>query len=159
MGVGSHYIVDGRIRLGGGFRAALGEVRALKGSGQALEEPGDDGGDGGVVFGGEMAGLAVDLRGDADGDVFDFAHGGVSLGPDFWRYWYVAPEWGNYLQMGGWNLHLVFSGLQGKVGLGACAAGSDQPEWGLMGRALAMAFTGADPAGPWASSCQLRSGV
>jgi hypothetical protein len=55
-------------------------VCTLKGSGQALEQPGDDGGDGGVVFGGEVTRLAVDLRRDADGDVFDlsFCHGAFS---------------------------------------------------------------------------------
>jgi hypothetical protein len=64
--------------LKGGFRAALGEARTFKGSGQAREQPGDDGGHGGVVFGGEVTRLAVDLRRNADGDVFDLAHGAIS---------------------------------------------------------------------------------
>jgi hypothetical protein len=64
--------------VSGGFRAALGEAGTLKGSGQALKEPGDDGGHSAVVFGGEMTRLAVDLRRDADGDVFDLAHDAIS---------------------------------------------------------------------------------
>ena len=64
--------------MSGGFRAALGEAGTLEGSGQALEQPGDDSGHSAVVFGGEMARLAVDLRRDADRDVFDLAHEAIS---------------------------------------------------------------------------------
>jgi hypothetical protein len=54
-------------------------VGTLKGDAHAWEQPGDKGGDGGVVFGGEKTRLTVDLRRDADGDVFDLAHGANPL--------------------------------------------------------------------------------
>jgi hypothetical protein len=44
----------------------------------AWEQPGDESGDGGVVFDSEMSRLAVDFWRDTDGDVSDFAHGAIS---------------------------------------------------------------------------------
>jgi hypothetical protein len=59
--------------------AAFGELRTLESNAQTREKKGDEGGDGGVVFDSEMTRLAVDLRRDADGDVFDpsFCHNAV----------------------------------------------------------------------------------
>jgi hypothetical protein len=85
-GGGSDQIVNGWGWLCARFRAAFGEARALEGRGEALKQPGNDSGHGGVVFGSEIARLAVDLRFDTDGDVFDFAHGAKSPRAFFWRY-------------------------------------------------------------------------
>lgn len=41
----------------------------------ALEQIGDQSGDGGIVLGGQFAGLAVEVEWDGDGDVLGFMHG------------------------------------------------------------------------------------
>jgi len=84
---GSDQNVNGLGWLSAGFRSAFGEARTLQGRGQALKQPGNDRGHGGVVFGSEMACVAIDLRFDADGNVFDFAHGANSPRAFFSPYW------------------------------------------------------------------------
>jgi hypothetical protein len=75
----SNQNVMGRGWLGGGFRTAFGEALALESNAQAWQQKGDEGGDSGVVFGGEMAGLAVYLWRYTNGDIFDLAHGADSF--------------------------------------------------------------------------------
>jgi len=61
--------------------AAGREPGVLEVNREPLDKVGDHVGDGGVVFGGEKAGLAVEVEGNDDGDVFELAHGWVSPRP------------------------------------------------------------------------------
>lgn len=78
MGGWSYQVVNSGSWLGGRFDSAFREARAFEGNAQAREQPGNECGDGGVVIGGEMACVAVDLRRDADGDVSNLAHDAIS---------------------------------------------------------------------------------
>jgi hypothetical protein len=64
---------------GGGLGAADWIFVGFEEAGQLLEEVGDEGGDGGVVFGGQAAGLTVEIGGNCDGDVAGISHVWISL--------------------------------------------------------------------------------
>ena len=77
-GWGARFRACGGLGCGGlrlGFLVAADRiVGVLEVARETLEEAGNDGGDGGVVFGGEVAGLTIDLWRDGDGDVADSGH-------------------------------------------------------------------------------------
>ena len=77
--------------LGGSAGAADGKTRGLESLREPLEQIGNDSGDGAVILGGQMAGLAVELGADGYGDVLDFVHG-------FPFHFQCAPGGGNCWQ-------------------------------------------------------------